>query len=385
MRSKLLVIMVLISLGVYYAIHQIITDHNEIYNYSAKISEEYTPLTLSEKNEYLRLQQQALTIAKLYNEFIKEDHLYHGMVVNKAIDGTFLGECDSLLFSSLRFVALKKLSWDDEAQRAWRSIQNVNENGRWYRHPKCRRRWTSRDMIVGVLAALLQKPPSYKRHIKELITYVGDNSGYIGSGPFYVSLMSPGLGEILRVLSSQAGIEEEDLPSKIRYSFSTIEFDAIAGRRGYTAHLNALSLWIEQELINESNRKTRSISEFLDQLMGSLNNYSFEKKRMLWIASKLVELDSKNMFFRWLQLFAANQINERVRYNFLKELLSMPQFPHDRLPQNCDRKADYLWQRDSRELFPEGINIECIETYNGVDFLWMLSLILDDINISETR
>ena len=27
----------------------------------------------------------------------------------------------------------------------------------------------------------------------------------------------------------------------------------------------------------------------------------------------------------------------------------MPQFPEGRLPANCDRRADYMWQRSSRE------------------------------------
>ena len=47
--------------------------------------------------------------AILYNELIKRGFLDDGMVVNRTSDGTFIDHCDSLLFSSLRYVALSKL------------------------------------------------------------------------------------------------------------------------------------------------------------------------------------------------------------------------------------------------------------------------------------
>ncbi len=355
----------------------LVLENNEAtFKLSSKLRDELVPLTVDEEIDFEHLKHAAIEKAILYEELINENHLYHGMIVNRGLDGSIHSECDSLLFSALRFVALDRLGWKDDAAEAWQAMLSVNEDGRWYRHPKCRRRWTSRDMIVGVLAALVQNPPEYKKYTEELIAYIGKNDGYIGTGPFYVSMMSPGLGEIIRLLSVQADIDEVELPTDIRYGFSTIEFDAIAGRRGFTAHLNALTLWIERELIFGNSHKPRSIAGFLDNLMGHLADHSFEKQRQQWVAGKLVELDQKNMFFRWLQLLAADAISPRIRYEFLNELMSMPQFPLDRLPQNCDRKADYLWQRDSREYQPIPLKAKCSEEYPGVDFLWMLSMIL---------
>ena len=152
---------------------------------------------------------------------------------------------------------------------------------------------------------MLHEPQNHKDRLQEILAYVKKSGGYIGKGPFYVSKLSPGMAELLRLLSIRAGIAEETLPSDVRYGFSTIEFDAIAAKRGYTSHLNGMILWIELELLFGNRKQTRTITEFLDRVFGRLVDHSFERQRLQWISSKLAKLDPQNMFFRWIQLQAA--------------------------------------------------------------------------------
>jgi hypothetical protein len=76
-----------------------------------------------------------------------------------------------------------------------------------------------------------------------------------------------------------------------------------------------------------------------------------------------------------------NAMNSNLAHKMLEDLLAMPQFPVDQLPTNCDRKADYLWQRKSEEYQPRSSN--CHITYNGTDFLWMTALLLEEVNQSN--
>ena len=147
----------------------------------------------SENPEYWHGEWQRLGItarekALRYEQWIVDHHLENDMLVNRHSDGRPAGECDSLLFSSLRYTALIKLGWRDKANGAWRGIQNAYQNGRWVRHPKCRRKSTSRDMIVGLLVAMTQSPPAEVRRLQQLFDIVGETGGSIDDGPFYTSL-----------------------------------------------------------------------------------------------------------------------------------------------------------------------------------------------------
>jgi HrpA-like RNA helicase len=55
----------------------------------------------------------------------------------------------------------------------------------------------------------------------------------------------------------------------------------------------------------------------------------------------------------------------------------MTQFPVARLPESCDRRADYLWQRAGREYRPAKGN--CLRRFNGADYLWMAGLLIEEI------
>ncbi len=338
----------------------------------------------SENPEYWRGEWQRLGIearekALRYEQWLAESHLENNMVVNRHADGRAASECDSLLFSSLRYTALMKLGWHDKAFRAWRGIENAYQKGRWVRHPKCRRKSTSRDMIVGLLVAMTQNPPAEATRLQQLVNIVGETGGSVDDGPFYVSRLSPGIGEIMRLMSRQYGVPLRDLPEEVRLGFSTLELDTWMAAPGYTAHLNALTLWIELELTQHQPKTTlRNLSELVDAALGPLGGQGMEDQRWQWIGQKLSALDHKNLFFRWLELRSAGALTWKTQAELLQALLSMHQFPDNRLPRNCDRRADYLWQRASVE-YARNPRDACTETFHGVDFLWMVALLTENL------
>ena len=329
--------------------------------------------------EYQSLLSEARQRALSYDYLLRKDHLLKGMVVNRRTTGKMSGECDSLLFSSLRFVALKRLGEEALAAEAWQAIEKSRRQDIWLRHPDCPRTNTSRDMIVGVLAALSQEPENVAFHLRNLLLSLNQTGGYIGDGPFHVSRISLGLAELIRVLAKRHHIPDHLISRYVRYGFSTLEFDVMAISRGYTSHLNGLVMWMEYELSEYDGSPRpiahiRNVSSLVDRLTKPLLARSFSNQRHQWMAFRLVDVDHENLFFRWLALKASRALTVKAKVALLKKLLAMPQFPYNRLPADCDRKADYLWQRDSREYqsdHPES----CLEVFSGVDFLWMVSLL----------
>ena len=327
---------------------------------------------------YQELEKQLHKRVQFYESEISRSHTLDGMIVNREIlDGKIRDECDSLLFSSIRYVSLKKLGYEKSAQNAWKSISKSKKHGKWQRHPTCDH-WTSRDMILGLMVALSQSPPNSDETIKQFFDYVEVNDGYFGDGPIYVSFLTPGLAETFRRMSIFYDIEEH--PPIIARGFSTFEFDTLFTKRGYTSHLLALHLWLEleiQSLYQEKGlwRGPRSFMWEVANVLDPFTIHNMYKQRRMWLAQQLFEVDHKNLFFKWLRLRLGGVYDKKVQIALLEELLSMPQFPADSLPQNCHRSADYLWQRDSIEYSPSE---ECTRQYSGVDFLWIAALLLDD-------
>jgi hypothetical protein len=315
--------------------------------------------------------------ARLYEQAIERDHLDKGMVVNRHLaDGKAASACDSLLFSSLRYISLLKLGETAEAERAWANIvEQSYANGRWLRHPDCRRKSSSRDMIVGLMAAMSQEPQGHAIQFARLMKIIERTGGSVDDGPFYVSRLSPGMGELLKHMAASRGWQEKDLPTTIRVGFSTVEFDTWIAAPGFGAHLNGLTLWIEMELLEKHPElEIRSLSGLLDQFAPSWGT-PFADQRRAWAAGELYQLDPNNMFFEYLQLRSAGALSYTAKARLLTRLLAMDEFPRERLPQDCDRKADYLWQRSSVEY--QGKK-SCRESFNGVDFLWMAALLSED-------
>lgn len=320
---------------------------------------------------------------QVYDYLLRHNHLLDGMVIDRHSDGSPANICDSLLFSSLRFVALEKLGHHAQALEAWKSIERSQDNsGGWFRHPMCAKQSTSRDMLVGLLIALSQKPPNYELYLKDLLSYIEKHSGYISHGPFHVSLLTPGLAEIIRLMALASGFKEDTLPPIVQYGFSTLAIDTFIEKRGYTSHLNALVLWLELELVSPTSKwpdfkkhKIRNVFSLARHLGAYLQGPKITpEQRRYWIAYRLTTADPHNLFFQWLaQKTRIEKVQEIDAYDLKRQLLSMPQFPNWQLPSSCERKADYLWQRNSREYFIK--SKICDKTFAGVDFLWMASLL----------
>ena len=323
------------------------------------------------------LRREALRRAQKYEELLRRRHLDSGMVIHRTANDTAVDHCDSLLFSSLRFVALSKLGFTSEAAAAWKAIDKSRHEGEWFRHPRCRQP-ASRDMLLGVISSLTQTPPGTLNLLEQLVTQIEDNNGFFAQGPFYVSFLTPGMGHLLFQLIKRNDVSVERLPEVIRYGFLTSEFDSLTAVRGYQSHLIALVTWIELEISNTpsnfSEPSFRSVAAGLSPFLSPFAMENMAYQRLEWITFQLTQLDPNNMFFKWLRLKSEGLLTDSTRYHMLSSLLNMPQFPRDRLPQNCDRRADYLWQRDSIE--HRGY-ADCTKTFNGVDFLWMTSLLLE--------
>ncbi|MES2745448.1 MAG: hypothetical protein V4655_08470 [Bdellovibrionota bacterium] len=329
------------------------------------------------EHRYRDLASLARNRARLYNEWINDTHLYKGLVVGKDLStGRATSVCDSLLFSSLRYASLKKLGSDEEADKAWQAIAKNNyADGRWVRHPDCKRKSSSRDMIVGLMAALSQEPKGHDEAFAKLMGIIARTGGSVDDGPFYVSRLSPGLGELLKQMALVRGYPKESLPSALKVGFSTVEFDTWIAEPGFRAHLNAMTLWIELELISRHpDLEFRSLSAILDEISPDLG-FGFQTQRRAFAAGELYNLDPENLFFEYLRLRTAGALTFATRARLLEKLLAMPAFPRDRLPQDCDRRADYLWQRGSREYAGR---TTCHEQFAGIDFLWMTALLTEE-------
>jgi len=318
----------------------------------------------------------------LYDDQVTDQLLDRGMVINKTTSGDILDICDSLLFSSLRFTALKKAGLAERAQVAWEAIEQSKLGDYWLRHPNCKNS-TSRDMIVGVMVALSQRPDRYDQHVRTLLKNLEENDGYIGNGPIYVSYATPQIALGLRMLAADLGIPGAEIPWQVRRGFSTGELSVQVLKRGFASHLVALAIWLELELKNTPKLYPNAGPQYsyFTTLKDSFDHVSFKSSRLQWQTHKLVMLDPRNMFFRYLRLKSIDAMNPNLAYQMLNELLAMPQFPIHTLPTNCERKADYLWQRKSQEYEPKTAN--CQKIFNGTDFLWMASLLLEEIRVSD--
>ncbi len=309
----------------------------------------------------------------LYDDEVVKKHLVDGMLVNWTLHGRMLDQCDSLLFSALRYTALHKLGREPRASDAWNSIQSSQTDGYWLRHPRCHKS-TSRDMIVGLMVALSQKPFGYAQHLKTLLARVKQHNGYFGTGPVYVSYATPGVAKLMGMLAAQEpGIAAAELPTVVTDGYSTNEIQMLVTQRGYAAHLIALTIWLEMELQHGRPEAPKGFHEMLDDLTLPFGGGELYEQRYEWSTNELVKLDPRNLFFRYLRLRAAGALTPPVAYRMMAELLGMEQFPQDRLPLDCDRRADYLWQRSSTQFEPSGRG--CHRQFHGTDFVWMASLL----------
>ena len=359
---------------------QLIANSRYLHNGNQALRAISRQLTPQSHERFGSLAEEAKRRALIYENQIKKYQLVDGMLVNRSIDGAMHDQCDSLLFSAIRYVSLEKLGWHEQATDAWLAIEKSRDHGTWLRHPRCFRS-TSRDMILGLLVAMTRSPPGYRTHLNSLMAMVDENNGYFGTGPFYVSYLSPGLARLMATISVDDKSATTSLPAFFDSGYSTAEVEVLVTPRGFESHLGGLTAWLELELAAQGRfpkDSENSVLRILSKWTPQLGLTSIDQLRLEWITDRLVTSDPSNLFFRYLRLRAAGALSESVRSRLLVELLSMPQFPEDRLPMNCDRSADYLWQREDR-----GPNLEpitCTMQYSGADFLWMTALLLENSN-----
>ncbi len=319
--------------------------------------------------------QALLKRARIYADLSQSTHLLDGMVVDRDESGKAIHECDSLLFSSLRYVALTKLGFIDLAVPAWEAIKKSRTPADgWLRHPRCPQTPLSRDMTLGLLVSLSQNPPDAAHILEVTRGDVHRFDGYISNGPFYLSFFSPGF----RAAFDEMALVIGQPSSGLAMSFWTTEFDAWTANGDYRSHLVALTIWLEYEIERMAKWEHRSGSmiDFIAPLVDPLAEVNVRNFRLTWSAQSLLRTDPDNLFFQWLALRSIGALTPDRRVALAKRLLAMPAFPEMRLPANCDRRADYVWQR------PSGQSRErrhpCTEAFAGTDFLWMSAMLLEN-------
>ena len=238
-----LLLFLVAGLGQLIATNRILTNQNSLFQQWATQLQQGDHRLSFDRD----LEQRARQRAALYIDRIEEGFLEDGMVVGRNILGEPEDLCDSLLFTSLYYVSLNKLGYKDKALKTWRAIEKSRQDGQWFRHPRCRKT-TSRDMILGVLAALSQDPPGTRNHILETLGYVEKTNGYLSRGRADIGYLAPGVGEIFRIFAAGQKILPYTLPAHVSWSFSTLEFSALISQTGYRSHLIALGAWLEMEL-----------------------------------------------------------------------------------------------------------------------------------------
>jgi len=346
---------------------------NEQYSSIQKLMEPHSSQIASDTLH--RLRREALTRAALYDGLIRRDMLVDGMVVNRNSKGEPEGLCDSLLFSSLRFYSLKKLGFNRSAEEAWDGMLGSRSGAQWHRHPRCAKS-LSRDMLMGILVALRADPDHGTSVFRSMLAEISRQNGFIGDGPFYVSWLSPGVAGLVRMEAERRQIPAAEWPWILKQSFSSIEYDGMFLKEGYQSHLAALGLWLELDHMNSLEVfNPRSLLGLIGRLTGEQNSLdtSFDAQRRLWIADRIHSMSGGNLFFEWLEQKAGGVYQTQSEVKLLSDLLSMPQFPSTRLPMDCDRAADYLWQRRDGEAIPSAR--QCSRAWAGVDFLWMAALL----------
>ncbi len=366
--------MLLYALGAFIGSSRFLARSSEFYR---KWSSSLHPVS---EEEWLTLKQQAIGRVERYQNLIKEQHLEQGMIVNRDSTGQMRDQCDSLLFSSIWAVSLHKLGMAQERDEAWEAISKSKSGESWARHPRCKKS-TSRDMLLGLLMAISTRPQGFESTLTTLVNQTAHSDGFFSDGPVYVSYMSPGIARIIDLIYRRDQLAGgQDLPPLFRDSYSTAEFEVILTDDGYASHLGALTAWLELELTNSTHGTLNlppSIEALEKELIMPFSSAPPSKQRLEWITEQLIRTDTSNMFYRYLRLKAAGALTRESRAALLRELLAMPQFPTERLPMNCDRKADYMWQR-SRIERAEPASSKCTLHYSGVDFLWMAALLLTD-------
>lgn len=290
----------------------------------------YTELSKDEVNQRL------LNKFYFYEGNVNNHFLHKGMVVGLAKkDGypTYSDECDSLLFSSLRYYSLKELGFNKKAHDAWNSILGAYDKGQWFRHPDCHKTPISRDMFLGLMILSISEPENFNSVLKNLKDIIEINNGFFSFKTYPVSFLSPGLAKTFGKILENKKI---DLPKASRLGFATYFVEKPFLEKDFRSHLLAMHTLVEIKLHEKYGLKLEG-----------------------WVkdaAKELYKVDDKNQFYKYLNykmLYLEKGIDRKIFLSKLNEikvfLLESPHFPNDTSPSYCTRGSDYLWQRTSDE------------------------------------
>ena len=293
--------------------------------------------------------------ALLMDDAIHATMLVDGLVTNK-LHGEPDDVCDSLLWSSIRAASLYNMGQLDRYNEAVIALRRSTVGpGQWRRHPRCGKT-LSRDMIDGLLVLAATDPVGNAATLHATALYIQSNWGFIASSISPTSLMSPNQGYRMRSIAAVAGIPSDDLPLVARFGEAIENYLTVLPKKGYRRHLVAMSLL--QDLILWRRH------DVLPPIFAAATAIRLERD------------NPENLLFSYLSRSFRNG-GEPTRAELREigaRLLSMPQFPADgSLPTDCQRSANYLWQKDANEYVPD--TVKCIETFAGIDFIWLASMI----------
>ena len=249
----------------------------------------------------------------------------------------FLGTCDSLLFTGL-LGTVPGTNID--------LLHARDSKGAWHRRPMVygcyphqSKSTISRDMLLGVLYwAYYNKRCDV---VDDLIDYSFKHFMVMGKGPLSRTLMSPSL------LSTAAWISYR-LGGPSRKWLRAIPYMGGEKLTGFEAHLQVLHLLLRKQLKTD-------------------DCYKYQRR---WINYHLNRCPTNPLF-----LHAAG-------FNALAmdELDNPKLWPVDRLPTTRNRKEPWLFQRDTdTDDWKPAVKGTPVETHSGADYLFLVSMILRDI------
>jgi len=224
---------------------------------------------------------------QIYNRKMKDFFLEEGMLINRDSLGRVNDRCDSLLFSSLRIVALTKLSMEKEAKEAWEGVLAAYaKEKKWVRHPKCKQP-LSKDMFLGLMSVMSQQIGQKNQKLLELSKYISSHQGYFDKGPVYLSYLTPPLKRLFDQILILNRHEPTDFFS---LNITVVEFETLFLNEGYKAHLLALYLWLSHELDAISMKlqeEPPEKSQGLSTLMEAFGFSEFERKKRACICTTI--------------------------------------------------------------------------------------------------
>lgn len=257
------------------------------------------------------------------------------------------GECDSLLFTSLRGIGCNDINIEEFEGNA----------GRWYRSPKHDCLETGRansdisqDMMIGLLTYLYWSHDGYG--ISRLISYgeehywkMGNTFAYCYTG-FMKCIMSSELINIAYNIKSKL-YNNEPAPHNIAWFLDNISSSTGFAHTDFRAHLQVLHI-----LLNGS-------------LYSGISGAEFEVLR------KQAERQPNNALYQ----AAYHLYNDGDQHIAAKLLLDAKRFPADKLPTSDIYCVSYLYQRDEVPKDWEPCFGDKREEHYGTDLIFAAAVI----------